>query len=166
MKNKFKLGALVLFSAFLVASCDKDEETSSPAPEGMATYKGKMFVNSNTPNDTTASGAPQLQWETVPTGTKITLSIDAIDLVDNPDFSYDYGIRTFSALTDANGDFTISVPAKNATTYDVVLDDFKIDVLTGYQNNQPVFNEEQLFSFGSTSVTLTVGQTKIQDFYY
>jgi len=59
-----------------------------------------MFVNSNTPNDTTASGAPQLQWETVPTGTKITLSIDAIDLVDNPDFSYDYGIRTFSALTD------------------------------------------------------------------
>ena len=167
MNTKIKLGAMVLFSAFLVASCDKDEEKSSPAPEGMATYKGKMFVNSNLPNDTTAFGAHQTQRETVPTGTKVTLSIDAIDLLDNPDFSYDYGIRTFSALTDANGDFTISVPAKNATTYDVVLDDFKIDVLTGYQGTiLPVFNEEQLFSFGPTSVTLTVGQTKIQDFYY
>jgi len=46
--------------------------------------------------------------------------------VDNPDFIYDYGVRTFSVLTDSNGDFTISVPAKNATTYDVVLEDFNI----------------------------------------
>jgi len=37
MNTKIKLGAMVLFSAFLVASCDKDEEKSSPAPEGMAT---------------------------------------------------------------------------------------------------------------------------------
>lgn len=155
-----------MFGALIAVSCKEEEPENTPAVEGMATYKGTMFVNSNLPNDTTSTGAPQTQWEKVPAGTKITLSINAIDLVSNPDFSYDYGTRTFSATTDANGNYSISVPAINGSTYDVVLDDFKIDVLTGYQNNQPVFDEDQLQSYGSTGVSLTTGQTKIQDFYY
>jgi len=37
----------------------------------MATYKGKMFVNFNFPNDTTALGDSQTQLEAVPIRTKL-----------------------------------------------------------------------------------------------
>lgn len=172
MMKKIVLSVTALVLLVAVA-CEKEEQT--PREAGSATVKGVMEVNSNTANDTLSDGTFDLKWEAVPAGTKLTFIIDGGDLDPNPDPSYDYKDQLYSAETDADGAYSVDIPAyETPIDAEVQFDDFETDVIEfgtdpgdTTATGQPATVETRTtFSRPSAFVTIYDGAVVVQDYQY
>jgi len=120
MKKTIQFLAILATVALVTFSC-KDEMINEPFLNGSAIIQGTAFVNTDFTNDTMG-----IIYETAPSGIiHIYAIINSEDLVQNPDFSVDYGDIIIDTIIGAGGTFTFVVPANNKNvTVDIFADDF------------------------------------------
>lgn len=113
-----------------------------------ATISGKVTFESDLTN---------LTPETVPTGTKVLAMVDAGSAaISKPDniISISYDKLSLSATTDANGNYTMTVPATvNGLKYDVFVSDFAVDqrLIIGENEKAKLYNAQTNFGSSFTS---------------
>jgi hypothetical protein len=97
--------------------------SNEPFENGSAVIQGTALVNLDFTND-----APVVTYESVPQGTRIYGIINAIDLVQFPSGGVNYGTIVIDTIVEADGTFTLEVPAneKNVTV-NFAADDFRAD---------------------------------------
>jgi len=165
---------LVVLILATVNGCKKkeDDEVLNPKPAlGTATIKGKLTGDINY----TVAGNENLA------GVTVLVTVYTEDLVVNPDYrylAYDYGTyestyqnfpsKTYTAVTDANGEYTITIEVGDRGAYvDVTPQDKAFDVITG---GDPA-TERKVFYFYdydyySTDVTIFKGSVEVRDYDY
>lgn len=163
MKKEFKALAVFAMASLLVVSCKKDEQ-STPEAVGNATVKGMAYANTDETNDTTATGAFQTQYETVPAGTKIIFTVDGYDLDPTPDNSYNYQEQYFSTSL-SGGAYSISLPAISDTYYEYRTDDFSATVINSYTGSTANTSVEN-FDANDGWVQVTEGEVVVRDIYF
>ena len=146
--------------AMIFSSCNKDDE-QTPLEPGTAVVKGRITANL----DATAI-APQA----IPAGTGITFVIDgaALDAKPDPSFNYDKVIER--AEVDADGNYSVTLPArKQPIQVQVIFDDFEFDatvVTTNDEGFQETEVSRRVFSRNSLNITVVEGQSQVRDFSY
>ena len=153
MKKSSLLLMPVLAVAILFSSCKKEEEPTTPTDTN-ATIKGAAFANMN--NSSTSPGL-----ERAPTGTRITALIDPMDIMIEPDTTMVTDkIRVF-ATVDAEGNYTLSVRARNANVpVTIIADDFVFDQVQDSSTIRKVYTANQF------NVTVIAGTTTVSDIVY
>jgi hypothetical protein len=158
---KRKIFAALAISAIAFVSCKKDEPVA-PADPGSATVKGTLWANTDTNNDTDGGGFYMETFEEAPSGIVITAVINSMDLDQTPDPLFDYQDMSWTATTDADGNFTFTgLPCYN-TSIDCELrfNDFTADQKQGT-------NDVETDYFGGTAtVSIWNGAVVINDFTY
>ena len=135
MKKSIKLFSILIAIIVIAVSCE-DEMSNEPFENGTALIQGTALVNLDFTND-----VPVVVYESVPQGVRIYAEINAMDLVQFPSGGVNYGTILTDTVIDANGNFTLEVPAnaKNVTV-NFFADDFSADQV---QFDQSV--EEKVF---------------------
>lgn len=153
MKKFIVISILLGFGLMITLnSCKKKEEETTPATlTSTATIKGKVRAELDTDN-TDLEAAPAT----------IFVTLDSQDLVDNP--QYDNKSLTYSGSVDANGDYSISIPA-GSKPFSVTISgsDFV------YMQNQPSPIEDIRTKYDitpRTSSDITSGKVIVEDFVY
>ncbi|MCO5259533.1 MAG: hypothetical protein M9916_05265 [Crocinitomicaceae bacterium] len=103
------LGAL----SIAIYGCKKKEEVKPTT--GEATVEGYIRINSNSHNDTTATGGYQLNWESIPSSVVLTFVVDSKDLTKNVDTTYTYEKIQRTATVAANGKYSVKLPTPLST---------------------------------------------------
>lgn len=168
MKNLFfAVVAFLIVAGF--ASCTKTQTTV--AEPGMASVMLTLEVNTDMTNDTTASGASQIQYEAIPAGTTVQFVVDGRDLQLNPVSGKNYEDVTYTADVAANGMVMVELPATvNPATVtvkfpDLVLTETKtrFNVFTGRTEK---FEEEELYTRSNATISIWDGATIIREYRY
>lgn len=96
-------------AAIALTSCKKDEPATSEL--GEATITGNVWADLDQTNDTQNGVYIQnLNPEGV-VGMQVSVEINTQNLAQNPIGGYDYEVRTYTATTDAAGNYTLVLPA-------------------------------------------------------
>lgn len=159
-KIKF-LSVLAMASTFVaLTSCNKDEK-QEPLEPGTATVSGKLTANLDETN---------FQVQSVPEGTGVTFIIDGMDLDRNPDPGYNYEDIIVRGTADADGNYSVSLPAvKNSITVDVVFDEFEYDatiLTTNDDGFQEAVVERRTFTRADATVSIVEGKVLVKDYGY
>lgn len=127
MKNIY-LGALATAAMLLaLSSCTK--ETQTPLVPGTAKVMGLLRANINEANDTLSDGSAEPKWETAPTGTVVTFTINSRDLDYNPQAGFPYKDLIYTAQTAADGTYAVDLPAyETPVNVDIMFNDFSAQV--------------------------------------
>jgi hypothetical protein len=116
---KKKVFSIIAIGAIALTSCNKDEVLDSNQL-GEAVIKGNIYANLDETNDVNSAGLFALgsNPESVE-GLTVSVTIDTKDWDQSPDVNYNYPEKTYTAITDANGDYTLTMPAtdKPSTAY-------------------------------------------------
>ncbi len=107
-----KKSLIILGIAFLgLSSCKKESEIVEDTL-GTATISGKLTADLDLNNDRNAAGAyvKGLNPEAVE-GITVSVTINTRNWDQTPDPSYTYEQRVYTATTDVNGDYSLSIPA-------------------------------------------------------
>ncbi len=151
----FTAGLLAMF----VVSCDKEEQ--EPLETGTAKVSGKLTANLD---------ASSLTNQAVPAGTGITFVIDGAALDMRPDPNFNYERITRRTTVDANGKYTISLPARQTPIdVDVIFDDFEYDatIITTDDNGfQTTVTARKVFTLPDALITIVDGKVEILDRTY
>jgi hypothetical protein len=157
----------VLFSFVLLAvalstivSCKKKELIEPLAP-GSAIVKGKLTAKLDETSLTPVA---------VPAGTGVTFIIDGKDLDKNPDPNYAYENTVVRGTTDANGNYSVSLPARNKSiTVQVRYDEFEYNatiLTTNDQGFQVPTTVRKTFKAMDGEVEIVDGVVKVNDMNY
>lgn len=97
-------------AAIAMTSCKKDEVVSTEL--GEATIKGNIYADLDYTNDIDAAGlySQGLINENVE-GLNVSVEVNTYYWDQNPDNSYDYAMKTYTATTDAEGNYELTIPA-------------------------------------------------------
>lgn len=96
-------------AAIALTSCKKDEPATSEL--GEATINGNVWADLDQTDDfENGIYVSELNPEGVE-GMQVYIEINTADYVQNPVGGYDYETRTYTTTTDANGDYTFTIPA-------------------------------------------------------
>lgn len=153
MKKFIAISILLGFGLMITLnSCKKkEEETSGASLTSTATLKGKVWAELDITNT---------EFEAAPAGTKIFVSIESQDLVNNP--QYDNKTLIYETTVDASGNYSISVPAGNKSlTAKISGADFEY-----MQNQGGGTTKRTVYAVGTTTVTINAGDIEINDLYY
>ena len=162
MKKRLQtLANLTLVAVLLVSleGCKKKDEVLNPKPAmGTATIKGKVTgdINYNTAGDENLEGVT------------VIATVDREDEVVNPDNDYNYGTRVYSTVTDANGEYTLTIEVgDNRVDAYVRAQDKAFDVVQVTPSTPATVRE--VFAFGSgccygETHRLYKGSAKVSDF--
>lgn len=109
-----------------------------------ATIQGKVLANLDETNDTTDSGAPQVQYEIAPAGTKLKLVLDYEDFAN---VNHTQGVQeedlTYTLELDGSGNYSIELPVPNwPVDARIYLDDFAAQIETDEGDEDAVFYYE------------------------
>ena len=96
---KRKMFSIMAIAAIALTSCKKDEPASSEL--GDATISGNVWAEL----DLTDADPEAIE------GMQVTVIVDTRDWDQNPDPTYDYEERVYTTTTDANGDWSLTIPA-------------------------------------------------------
>lgn len=101
-KQLIKVALLLAVPFTMLQSCtDDDSKNTAIAPAGSATITGRVTADLVLGNGSKEGAA----------GVKVTATINTQDLVTNPVSGVTYATKTYEALTDANGNYTLAVDA-------------------------------------------------------
>ena len=124
-KMKRKIFSILAIAAIAMTSCSKDEVLDSNQL-GEAVIKGNVFANLDLSND--VDGAGLYNVGSMPEkveGMVVSVEIDTKNWDQSPDNNYAYPKKTYTATTDANGDYTLTIPAtEKASNVYVSLGDY------------------------------------------
>lgn len=166
MKYSSLIRAAVVLSSFsFLYSCSKSKDTNTDqlASLGKATITGRISARIV---DTVGADAEQYG----PSGTVIMAWIDTKDLVIGSDPNAATAKRYFTATTDANGFYTLTVDVSmyRSATVHIEPNDFEYKVL--HKNtllSTPVYyTERQVFTSPATTEEINNGQKKYNDISY
>ncbi len=120
MKKTIQFLSILVAVTLVIISC-KDEMKNEPFENGSAIIQGTALVNTDFTNDTAG-----IIYENAPVGTHIYGEINSSDLVQFPAGGVDYGSILVDTTVEANGNFTLVIPAntKNVTV-NFYADDFR-----------------------------------------
>jgi hypothetical protein len=161
MKKITLWGMLALTGLFTVfTACNKDEQPEPLSP-GSAMVSGRLTANLD---------ETDFQLQAVPAGTGVTFIIDGADLERNPQPGYNYEDVVVRGTTDADGNYSVSLPAvKKSINVQVVFDEFEFDanVLTTNDDGfQEAVIERRTFTRANASVSIIEGQVLVKDYNY
>jgi hypothetical protein len=106
---KRKIFSIMAIAAIALTSCKKDEPATSEL--GEATINGNVWADLDQTDDfENGIYVSELNPEGVE-GMQVYIEINTADYVQNPVGGYDYETRTYTTTTDANGDYTFTIPA-------------------------------------------------------
>jgi hypothetical protein len=132
-----------------------------PLAPGTATVKGKLTAKLDETSLTPVA---------VPAGTGVTFIISGEDLDNNPDPNFNYDNTVVRGTTDANGNFTVSLPArKKSISVEVKYDEFEYDatiLVTNDQGFQVPTTVRKTFKAWSNYVDIVDGIVKVNDKEY
>lgn len=96
--------------ALALTACKKEEVTSTEL--GEATIKGNVYADLDYTNDMNSAGYYEagLVNESVE-GMVVSVEVNTYYWDQTPDDYYEYDVVTYTATTDANGDYTLTIPA-------------------------------------------------------
>lgn len=147
-----------MFTAF--TACKKDEQ-KEPLTPGTATVSGRLTANLD---------ETDFQLQSVPQGTGVTFRISGADLERNPQPGYNYEDVIVRGTADANGNYSVSLPAvKKTVNATVIFDEFEFDatVLTTDDDGfQEAVIERRTFTRANATVTIVEGQVLVRDYNY
>jgi hypothetical protein len=147
-----------IFSA--LTSCKKDEQKEALTP-GTAMVSGRLTANLD---------ETDFQIQSVPQGTGITFRINGADLDRNPQPGYNYEDFVVRGTVDADGNYSVSLPAvKNSINVSVIFDEFEFDatVLTTDDDGfQEVVIERRTFRRANASINIIEGQILVKDYTF
>jgi hypothetical protein len=97
-----------------LTSCKKEEVLDSNQL-GEATINGNLFAHIDETNDVDANGnyIQNLTPENLE-GVAVTVTINTMSWDQSPDVNYDYPEKTYSTVTDADGNYTLTIPCTDA----------------------------------------------------
>jgi F0F1-type ATP synthase membrane subunit a len=166
MKNSSLIKAAVVLSSFsFLYSCSKSKDTNTDqlASLGKATITGRVAAKT-----VDTIGAATQQY--APSGTVIMAWIDTKDYVLGNDTTPGTAKRYFTATTDANGFYTLSVDVslhKSAVVH-ILPNDFEYNVL--YKNNlvspATYYTDRHIFRSTTSTEVVNIGQKVISDISY
>jgi len=150
----FAMGLVVL----IYVGCKK--KTIETTPLGTATVTGHVFANLDLTNDTNSSG----NWEygTTPdpvAGMRVFAVVNYYYLDQTPNGgTNDYKTKTFETLTDANGQYTLSLPAgeKNYTVT-IQFQSFEADQKLSNEFGDYIGVAEYTYSVSNTTANVYAG---------
>lgn len=123
---KRKMFSILAIAAIAMTSCKKDEPVSSELRD--AVINGNVWADM----DQTDNDVEGVEGMTV----KVEVNTQSWD--QQPDFSYTYAKKVYTAVTDANGDYTLTIPATE-DGYNVTLQfEDKYTIRTTASGNQDV----------------------------
>jgi len=107
---KKKLFSILAIGAIAITSCEKEVLDSNQLGEAVIT--GNIYANLDETNDVNSAGLFSLgsNPESVK-GITVSVTIDTRIWDQSPDNNYDYPEKTYTATTDANGNYTLTIPA-------------------------------------------------------
>ena len=106
---KKKIFSTMAIAAIVFTACKKEEPATVELEEAVIT--GNVWADLDQTNDIQNGVYIEgLNPEGV-SGMQVSVEIDTRDLDHSPDNTYDYEVRTFTAVTNAAGDYTITLPA-------------------------------------------------------
>ena len=160
MKRVLMLSILFACASSVMVGCKKKEIIEPLAP-GTATVKGKLTAKLDETSLTPVA---------VPAGTGVTFIISGYDLDNNPDQNFNYDNTVVRATTDANGNYTVSLPArKKSISVEVKYDEFEYDatvLVTNEQGFQVPSTVRKTFKAMSNNVEIVDGIVKVNDKEY
>ena len=108
---KKKLFSIIAIGAVALTSCKKEEVLDSNQL-GEAVITGNIYANLDETNDVNSAGLFSLgsNPESVE-GITVSVTIDTEDWDQSPDNNYDYPEKTYTAVTNATGDYVLTIPA-------------------------------------------------------
>lgn len=152
MKKLFSILAILLVGFFAFTSCDSEEETDA-GETPTATIQGYLYADldlSNTGNEAV-------------TNEKIYFYINSQDLVEAPIAGYDYKTLQYSATTNADGYYSITLPAAKHAAVAVTVEpnDFE------YEQVQADDTEERMYYEGiQEGVNIRANEDFYEDISY
>lgn len=161
MKKFIAISILFGFGLMIsLNSCKKKEEETTPAAlTSTATLKGNVKAVLNATNT---------DEEFAPSGTKLIVTINSADLVDDPIPNYSYKTLTYEATVDGSGNYSFSIPA-GSQIFSVKLNgvDFTYDqTIWDPSNPGSTTTERKVYTVPQTTVSIQAGDIKINDLYY
>lgn len=148
-----KLSGILMMAAVLMftATACLDEETSAVDVSGDATIKGIVFANT----DDTEAGDERVNGARV----RVRYNVGQLSVVNTGDERWEI----IEATTDANGRYSVTVPATpKGVNFQVYVDDF--DGTHKYDDGGDDRTVEAVYFFPVTPVNnVTVGETRIVD---
>ncbi len=153
MKKVISLAMSFAAVALIFTSCGSDDETK---PEAVTTTANISGIVKAATNDTLDD--PRLPIQ----GVQIHASINMGDVALNYDPSFDYENRTFTATTNADGEYSLDVTAGNSPVDVTILgDDARLEVVLTDSTS-----EMRTFRVNTANVSVVGGQNVILDLEY
>lgn len=114
MKAQFV--AALSIAAISLVGCKKEDPASTEL--GSATISGRLTADLDLSNDLLPDGgfSPGLVKEGI-SGVTVYVTVDTEDWDLNPDNSYSYPEKVFTTTTDANGNYSLSIPCNTKEMY-------------------------------------------------
>jgi hypothetical protein len=109
---KKKLFSIMAIAAIAMTTSCKKEEALDSNQLGEATINGNVFAYIDGRNDVDANGLfiDELTPENLE-GLAVSVSINTMIWDQSPDNNYDYPVKTYTTTTDADGNYTLTIPA-------------------------------------------------------
>lgn len=109
MNKKVFLGAALVSAVFV--SCEKDDEPAT-SELGEAKISGRVVANLNETNDANSADLVEIgsALEGVE-GMQVSIEVDTKNWDQHPDSIYSYDKRVYTAVTDADGNYSFDIPA-------------------------------------------------------
>lgn len=160
MKKVLLSAALFAGVTSLFVSCKKKELVEPLAP-GTAIVKGKLTAKLDETSLTPVA---------VPAGTGVTFIISGEELDNNPQQGYKYDNIVVRGTTDANGNYSVSLPSrKKSINVEVRYDDFEYSatvLATNDQGFQVPTVVRKTFRASSHNIAVIEGVVKVNDKQY
>lgn len=161
MKKITLWGVLALAGMFTAFTACKKDEQKEPLSAGSAMVSGRLTANLD---------ETDFQLQSVPSGTGVTFRISGADLDRNPQPGYNYEDVIVRGTTDANGNYSVSLPAvKKSINATVIFDEFEFDatVLTTNDDGfQEAIIERRTFTRANATISIVEGQVLVKDYNY
>ena len=150
-------------AAVALTSCKKDEPATSEL--GEATISGNVWADLDQTNDTENGVYVQSLNPEGVVGMQVSVEINTQNLAQNPIGGYDYEIKTYTAMTDASGNYTLTLPATDdAFTVTLMYQDIYTTRTVLAEDGMTGISENVEVSLGNRNVTIYSGATiAVQD---
>jgi len=148
------LGSMIYFS-----SCTKCDIENTQKSMSTTLIKGKAYANLDFRNDTNDFGGFEIQYEAVPTGTKLIARLNSQDLDPNPSGGLDYQTLTFETTVDNSGEYQLEVYAgADNLNVTITAEDFEFNQIV----NDSTF-QMRYFSLPATGVSVSSNSIDYND---
>ena len=158
-----------LITSAVFTSCKKEEEETQE--QTYASISGLAQANLDETNDTTETGAAEIQYETANEGTKVIAKVNPMDYTNNPDASVNYETVTYETSIGSDGKFAFDTirAYSNSMMVTITFSDFAADkkewVTPGVPDDGTETNRE-VYTTGDQVVSVVAYKTKIVDVTY